>query len=317
MQYAGCDASVLITGETGTGKEVFARAIHYGSARTEHPFVPVNCGALPGDLVENELFGHESEAFTGARHRHSGLVQEAQTGTLFLDEIEALPLVAQATLLRFLQDHQYRSLGGNGTRTANVRIISASNAELSALIVAGKFRQDLFYRLNVLTLNLPPLRERREDIPLLAQHLLARCRDLAQPPPKFSPAAMTRLRHYHWPRNVRELENVIRRAIVLSGTNTIEEVDLDLPVNGVPAHGHSYEFSLNAHRSVGGHPRKASAEDLLAVLGHQALGRQEWFARVRLTGMRLSLRTFARREAELKAAGKIVCDHQGNSHRAG
>lgn len=241
-RYASCPAAVLIVGETGTGKEVFARAIHYGGARSGQPFVPVNCGALPVELVENELFGHESDAFTGARRSHKGLIEQAEGGTLFLDEIDSLPMAAQTKLLRFLQDRNYRSLGGNGSRTADVRIISASNVELTSANRAGQFRQDLYFRLNVLTLNLPALRERREDIPLLARHLLGHhCHELGKAARGFSPGAMNKLIAHDWPGNVRELENVLQRAIVLSERKTIEERDLDLPVAHSALCGHSFK----------------------------------------------------------------------------
>jgi len=314
-QYALCEATVLIVGETGTGKDVFARAIHYGSARAAKPFVPVNCGALPRELVENELFGHESEAFTGARGRHAGLVEQAERGTLFLDEIEALPLEAQATLLRFLQDGGYRPLGGGSKRRADVRIISASNAELLSIVGSGAFRQDLYYRLNVLPLNLPPLRERRDDVPLLVQHLLARWCGQGAPVPKVSFAAMRRLIAYHWPGNVRELENVIRRAVVLSGTKMIGEADLELSGIRIRANGDPCKSCPGRPLGVAGRPRKGTAEEMLAVLGDHPLGRQEWFERVQQSGLQISLRTFARRKAELDAAGRIISDSHGNSHR--
>jgi DNA-binding NtrC family response regulator len=229
-RYARCDAPVLILGETGTGKEVFARAIHYAGPRSRHPFLPVNCGALPVDLVENELFGHESGAFTGAGGVHNGLIAQAEGGTLFLDEINSLPLPAQAKLLRFLQERSYRPLGGNRSRRADVRIISASNTDVLAAVREGHFRQDLYFRLNVLPLRLPPLRERREDIPLLANHLLERYAEaFGRMGTAFSGSAMSRLMEHDWPGNVREIENVIQRALVHSAGNVVEESDLGLP----------------------------------------------------------------------------------------
>src|SRR6478672_8152615 len=166
------DANVFIAGETGTGKELYARAIHYSSARASQPFMPVNCGAIPVDLVENELFGHERGAFTNAVALQTGLIEEASGGTLFLDETDCLPTLAQVKLLRFLQEREYRPLGSAKLRRANVRIIAASNLDLEEAVGNGKMRQDLFYRLNVISLALPPLRERREDIPLLVRHFL-------------------------------------------------------------------------------------------------------------------------------------------------
>jgi len=220
----------LITGETGSGKEVFARAIHYTGPRAAFPFLPVNCATLPVELVENELFGHAPGAYTGARAVHRGLIQQAEGGTLFLDEIDSLPLPAQAKLLRFLQEREYRPLGAGAARRADVRMLSATNHELLPLIHAGRFRQDLYFRLNVLTLRLPPLRERTEDIPALTEHLLARHARLAQGrPPRFTPAAMAKLAAYDWPGNVRELENMIERALVLSTGEWIDESLVDLP----------------------------------------------------------------------------------------
>jgi transcriptional regulator with PAS, ATPase and Fis domain len=167
-----CDNHVLITGETGTGKEMFARAIHYLSPRSDKPFVPVNCGAIPVELVENELFGHERGAFTGANTAHAGLVEEAEGGTLFLDEIDSLPLLAQVKLLRFLQDKEFRRLGSSKPRHADIRTIVASNAVLEDSVQNGRLRQDLYYRLNVVSITLPSLRERTEDIPCLVDHFI-------------------------------------------------------------------------------------------------------------------------------------------------
>src|SRR5215813_11685330 len=167
---AACDANVLIEGETGTGKELYARAIHYCSPRAARPFVPVNCGAIPVELIENELFGHQRGAFTGATSLQKGLIEEATGGTLFLDEIDCLPALAQVKLLRFLQEKEYRPLGSTKLRRADVRIIAASNVNLEEALASGKLRQDLYYRLNILSLTLAPLRERRDDIPLLARH---------------------------------------------------------------------------------------------------------------------------------------------------
>ncbi len=215
-QVASVQAPVLILGETGTGKEVVARAIHYRSPHGDHPFVPFNCGGVPAELLENELFGHEAGAFTGAQKRHLGLVAQAEGGCLFLDEIDALSLQAQAALLRFLQDHCYRPLGSRHLNQAHVRILAASNADLIAQIKAGGFREDLWYRLNVLTLTLPPLRERREDIPLLAEHFLRRfCQSYRRPVRPFSDRTLTHLMQYPWPGNVRELENWVHRTVLL------------------------------------------------------------------------------------------------------
>jgi two-component system, NtrC family, response regulator GlrR len=220
---AKCDASVLITGETGTGKELIARAIHYLSMRANKPFISVNCGALPIDLVENELFGHERGAYTGAATTQAGIIQEADGGTLFLDEVDTLPPLAQVKLLRFLQEKEYRPLGSAKTLRADVRIVAASNSRLQEAIKQGKLRQDLYYRLNVVPISLPALRERREDIPLLTQHFLksysARFGKIGM---SITFDAMQELLFQEWPGNIRELEHVIERAVILCEQDAIE-----------------------------------------------------------------------------------------------
>ena len=216
-KFSGCDATVLIQGETGTGKELVARAIHYLGARQHFPFIPVNCGALPDTLVESELFGHARGAFTDARDARRGLIAEAQGGTLFLDEIEVLTPKAQVTLLRFLQDLEYRPVGGAVVRNADVRIIAASNASLGAMQRDDHFRQDLFFRLNILLVDLPPLRERQSDVVFLAEIFLKRLAEQYRRLPKIlDPEAVSRLLSYAWPGNVRELENLIHREFLMT-----------------------------------------------------------------------------------------------------
>jgi DNA-binding NtrC family response regulator len=227
---AKCDAGVLISGETGTGKELCARAIHYLGPRAHKPFIPVNCGAIPGELVENELFGHERGAFTGASNPQPGLIHEADGGTLFLDEIDCLPLLAQVKLLRFLQEKEYRRLGSTKTHRADVRLIAATNSALENAVVDGRLRQDLYFRLNVVPIHLPPLRNRQEDIPLLARHFLEKySREFGRGEMDFSLDAIKSLLFYDWPGNVRELEYVIERAVVLSEEKTIRSTELSLP----------------------------------------------------------------------------------------
>ena len=241
-RFARCDATVLISGESGTGKEIFARAIHYLSPRAERPFVPLNCGALPEHLVESEIFGHKRGAFTGAATDQAGLIHEAEGGTLFLDEIDGLTAAAQVKLLRFLQDGEYRSVGSQQIVHANIRVVAATNADLGHIVRKGKFREDLFYRLNVLALALPPLRERRGDIVLLAHHVLERqVAFVHAPPKKLSLGALNRLLGHSWPGNVRELENVLTRAIVLCDRDTIELSDLNLPGDGVAEENQSFQ----------------------------------------------------------------------------
>jgi two-component system, NtrC family, response regulator GlrR len=240
-RFARCDATVLISGESGTGKEIFARAIHYLSSRAGRPFVPVNCGALPENLVESEIFGHKRGAFTGAAFDQAGLIREAEGGTLFLDEIDCLTAQAQVKLLRFLQDGEYRSVGSHQVLRANIRVIAAANAEFNHIVNSGKFREDLFYRLNVLALTLPPLRERAGDILLLTHDFLEKQVAMTETRPKnLSLAALNRLLTHSWPGNVRELQNVLMRAIVLSDRDTIEPSDLNLPEEGVVAEDESF-----------------------------------------------------------------------------
>ncbi|HET7065476.1 MAG TPA: sigma-54 dependent transcriptional regulator [Rudaea sp.] len=212
-RFARCDAPVLIDGETGTGKELAAREIHYAGARSSKPFVPVNCGALPDTLIESELFGHRRGAFTDAKTTGVGMVDCARGGTLFLDEVDTLSMKAQVTLLRFLQDRQYRPVGGGQSRVADVRIIAATNSALEDLVAEGKFRADLLYRLNPLHVRIPPLRERRDDIVLLADHFLREAAlAMRMPAKRWSDAAVQLLVAYAWPGNIRELENVSLRA---------------------------------------------------------------------------------------------------------
>ena len=241
-RFAGCDATVLISGESGTGKELFARAIHYLSARADRPFVPINCGALPENLVESEIFGHKRGAFTGAASDRAGLIGEAEGGTLFLDEIDCLTPQAQVKLLRFLQDGEYRSVGSEQIRHANIRVIAAANADFTQVLQSGKFRDDLFYRLNVLTLALPPLRERPGDMLLLARDFLEKQAAIANARAKnLSLSALNRLLSHSWPGNVRELQNVLMRAIILSDRNEIEASDLNLPDDGHAVEDQSFQ----------------------------------------------------------------------------
>lgn len=228
-RLASSDATVLITGETGTGKEVVAKAIHAASSRGSAPFIPVNCGALPEDLVENELFGHARGAYTGAALPGKGLLAEAEGGTLFLDELNSLSLSAQATILRFLQNREYRVLGSTRLLHANVRIIAATNVDLTTESLAGRFRADLYHRLHVLSVEMPPLRSRREDVPLLAEHF-ARffARQYGKEGAGFSREALAALQRYSWPGNVRELQSVVERAVLLASDHVLREEDFGL-----------------------------------------------------------------------------------------
>ncbi len=226
-RIASSDVPVLITGESGTGKEMCARAIHYLSPRANKPFIPVNCGSIPASLFENELFGHEPGAYTDARHARPGLIAEAEGGTLFLDEVDSLPLADQVKLLRFLQDKQYKPLGGSQYRRSNTRLLAATNQHLHVKVQERLFREDLYYRLNVVSLQLPSLRERHEDITLLAQYFLnVATSDYHRPTVRFSSGALACMSAYEWPGNVRELENAVRQAVVLNDKPVIQAEDL-------------------------------------------------------------------------------------------
>jgi two-component system, NtrC family, response regulator PilR len=216
------DATVLITGESGTGKELLARAIHAASPRAARPFVPVNCGALPEGLLESELFGHVRGSFTGAFKNKIGLMQEASGGTLFLDEIAELTPNTQVKLLRALQEHRVRPVGDTREVDVDIRVIAATNQDLDEAVRAGRFREDFYYRINVINLHVPPLRERREDIPELARHFVARaCARLKSPTKQIHRDAMAVLESYHWPGNVRELENVVERLVAMEPSQLV------------------------------------------------------------------------------------------------
>jgi len=221
---------VLISGETGSGKELIARAIHYHGARWSKPFIPVNCGALPDHLFENELFGHVKGAFTDASSAEKGLIAEAEGGTLFLDEVDALSPAAQIKLLRFLQNGEFRPLGSSRSVIANVRVIAASNADLRAKVDLKQFREDLFYRLNVLSVAIPALRERGEDVLSLAEHFIEmHASRQGGDRPRLSEAARRKLNDYSWPGNVRELEGVIQGAVLLSASGILHAADIEIP----------------------------------------------------------------------------------------
>ena len=223
---ARSDSRVLILGETGTGKQLIAQAIHENSARRNEPFVEVNCAAIPENLLESELFGHERGAFTGATDRRTGRFEEAGEGTLFLDEIGETSFTVQSKLLRVLQGGKFNRVGGSTTLQSRARVIAATNRDLPKEVEAGRFRADLFYRLHVITLTLPPLRQRAADVPLLAEHFLRRFRGTRVVPRGFTPEALRHLQHYSWPGNVRELEHLVERFAVLHDRPTIDASDL-------------------------------------------------------------------------------------------
>lgn len=255
-QVAHADTPVLILGESGTGKELVARAIHAESARAQAPFLAVNCAGIPAELMESEFFGHAAGAFTGAQKARAGLLKEAEGGTLLLDEIGEMPLALQAKLLRVLQEGTMRPVGSDKEVVVNVRLLAATHRDLEAKVAAGEFRQDLFYRLETLTLQVPALRERGDDRELLAQQFLANLTANKEPQPSFSPAAMDCLFHYPFPGNVRELGNAVERAVTFCNGASIEVEHLPDRIREYQAHG--FSATTSAHNSAT-QPQQAAA----------------------------------------------------------
>jgi transcriptional regulator with GAF, ATPase, and Fis domain len=232
---APTNSTVMLRGESGTGKEVIARAIHYNSLRKNGPFVAVDCTSLSEGLLESELFGHVKGSFTGATEHKKGLFETASGGTLFLDEIGNISLTTQAKLLRFIEEREFKAVGGTGVKKVDIRLITATNKDLEAMVADGAFRDDLYYRINVFPILIPPLRDRDEDIALLARHFLDRFnRDLQHQSTEFSPSAMNLLANYDWPGNVRELENVVQRAVILASGDVIRQGHLANIIDALP-----------------------------------------------------------------------------------
>ena len=261
QRVAATDSTVLLLGQSGTGKELFARAIHHLSPRRQHPFVALNCAAIPEGLVENELFGHERGAYTGAGSRKVGKMELANRGTIFLDEIAELPLATQAKLLRVLEERSFERVGGTQLVDIDVRILAATNKDLREAVAAKTFREDLYFRIAAVPITIPPLSERGDDVLMLAEHFLDRFRrEFRKPNLKFAPSASSALRGYAWPGNVRELQNTIERAAILSDADTIDATDLQLPAprpsGRRDARGHGgTSFRLGWHAAGSGRPR--------------------------------------------------------------
>ncbi len=232
QRVAVTDTNVLIQGESGTGKEVVARALHHYSERHDNPFIVVDCGTLHDQLLESELFGHERGAYTGAVTTKHGLFEVADTGTIFLDEIGEMSMTTQAKILRFLETQQFRRLGGTRNLSVNVRVVAATNKALTEETKSGKFREDLYYRLNVITLTIPPLRDRKDDIPVLVDHFLKTSPQLGAQKKYFNEAAIEKMRDYSWPGNVRELRNAVERALILADGQSIGPEYLPKPLSG-------------------------------------------------------------------------------------
>jgi transcriptional regulator with GAF, ATPase, and Fis domain len=263
------ETTVLLTGETGTGKELIARALHQGSPRRDRPLIKVNCGAIPQGVVESELFGHEKGAFTGALQRRIGRFELAHQGTLFMDEVGELPLDIQVKLLRVLQEQEFERVGSHHTQRVDVRLVTATNRDLEREVAEQRFRTDLFYRLNVFPIRVPPLRERPSDIPLLVKHLLAQFQHkLAKPLKTVTSESMARLERYAWPGNIRELQNVIERACVLSAGPVVEIVDeLQQPSGGQAGPAAAQDPLVTLEESERIHIRQALRETAGRIYG--------------------------------------------------
>jgi len=265
-KVAASDSTVLISGETGTGKELVARAIHRRSRRASRAFIAVNCAAIPRDLIASELFGHEKGAFTGAVQRRLGRFELADGGTLFLDEVGELSFETQAALLRVLQEREFERVGGRDRVRVDVRVIAATNRDLSAAVADGTFRDDLFYRLNVFPLEMPPLRDRREDIAVLVEYFIGRyARNAGKTFRRLSKRTLDRFLSYRWPGNVRELQNVIERSVIVSDTDEFSVDESWLSMEPVVDSRHGLSSSLAAHE-------KAVIEDALRACGGRVFG---------------------------------------------
>jgi DNA-binding NtrC family response regulator len=303
-QIAQTDVTVMIRGETGTGKELVAKAIHYASPRKAQPFVAVNCSALTETLLESELFGHERGSFTGADRQRIGRFERASRGTLFLDEAGDIPIKTQTKLLRVLQEREFERVGGSETIKTDIRLIAATNKDLEKAIAAGTFREELFYRLNVIPIYLPALRERLDDVPLLASHFVQKCAErLRRRAPELTTAALSDLMSYDWPGNIRELENVLERAVVLEQGEQLAHVDLPAgaarraAASAPAAPGAAIDTDLPlpvvAKRTLEGIEREYMRRVLAKYKGsiqrsadHARINRRSFFAKMRAYGLR-------------------------------
>ena len=276
-QCAPTNCTVLITGESGTGKEMVARAIHYNSLRKDQPFVAVDCNTLSENLLESELFGHVKGAFTGATANKRGMFDMANNGTLFLDELGNIPLSTQAKLLRVIQEREYKAVGDTRTQTTNVRLLAATNRDPKAMVAEGTFREDLYYRINVFPIHVPPLRERREDIPALAfQFLKTFSEELERPVPKISEGAMSLLMSHAWPGNVRELQNAMHRAVILASDDTIRQAHLAAILDSAPRTDLEVPRTSEDLKRVKKIAREKSVEDIEKLFVHETLKRNVW-----------------------------------------
>jgi DNA-binding NtrC family response regulator len=276
-QCAPTGCTVLITGESGTGKEMIARAIHYNSLRKDSPFVAVDCNTLSEQLLESELFGHVKGAFTGAVATKRGMFEMADNGTLFLDEFGNIPPSMQAKLLRVIQEREYKAVGDTRTRTCNVRLLAATNKDLLAMVGRGEFREDLYYRINVFPIHVPPLRERRDDIPALAHHFLqAYSKELGKAVPRLSDGALSLLVNHAWPGNVRELQNTIQRAVILAADGVVRQAHLGALLDGAPRPAGDVPRTSEDLKRVKKIAREKSVEDIERAFVQETLRRNVW-----------------------------------------
>jgi transcriptional regulator with PAS, ATPase and Fis domain len=291
---ADTDATVLIRGESGVGKDLVARAIHAASARRGGPFVKVNCAAIPPGLLESELFGHEKGAFTGAHRRKPGQFEYANKGTIYLDEIAELPLALQAKLLHVLQDFRFARVGGNALVDVDTRVIAATNRNLEQAMARGEFREDLYYRLNVVEIHIPPLRERKEEIPLLVSCFLSRFNEQYGRTKQLSPETMARLTEHSWPGNVRELENVIRRLVVLTDGEQAFEALVARDRNGRAAASRPEPFVTEGLREIARHGARQAERKALG----EVLERVQWNRAEASRILRVSYKTLLNKISE-------------------
>jgi two-component system response regulator PilR (NtrC family) len=310
-RVAGLDSTILITGESGTGKELVARTIHYASPRADNSFLAINCGAIPEQLLESELFGHVKGSFTGAVSHKAGLFEVANRGTVLLDEIAEMSFSLQVKLLRFLQERTFRRVGGTEDMDVDIRLIAATNKDLAKAIVDGTFREDLFYRLNVIPIPLPPLRERTEDIPLLANSLLAqRVLHQRRGPTSISPEAMEILMRHRWPGNVRELENVIERAVAIETTDQLTPASIPMQVR-TESHGNGQQKLWTFTLPPEGIDLENTVSEIEKDLMLQALDRSGWVQSRAAELLNLTFRAFrykVKKYGISKAHGKNKVD---------
>jgi DNA-binding NtrC family response regulator len=274
---APTNSTVMLRGESGTGKELIARAIHYNSLRKDRPFVPVDCTSLSESLLESELFGHVKGSFTGAVTNKKGLFETAERGTLFLDEIGNITLSTQAKLLRFIEEREFKAVGDTRTQKVDIRLITATNKDLEGMVADGDFRDDLYYRINIFPIEIPPLRERRDDIPALAMHFLTQCSaEMGLPPGEFSSGAMNLLLNHDWPGNVRELENVVERAVILAGGDIIRQGHLVDIIGMVPHVDLNVPRTAEELKQLKKVARQKSVENVEKHFVLGALKRNDW-----------------------------------------